>query len=255
MTQSIMQMFAEIFSNPLSAVFLILNITMLEILLSIDNAAVLATMVMDLPTEKRNKALKYGIIGAYVFRGLALVFAGLLTQIWWLKPIGGIYLMWMTYSYFKGKSTEGSDDDVIDKNGNWLYKMTVGYLGVFWSTVIMVEIMDIAFSIDNIFAVVAFSKNMVLICFGVFVGILAMRFVAQKFVVLMEKYKFLETCAFVVIGILGLKLFSSILVHFHPEAAWIESETFDWVMSAVTLMIFIVPLAFHKIFKEKKIVG
>ena len=255
MTQSIMEMFAEIFSNPLSAVFLILNITMLEILLSIDNAAVLATMVMDLPTEKRNKALKYGIIGAYVFRGLALIFAGLLTQIWWLKPIGGIYLMWMAWSYFKGMSTEGKEDDVIDKNSNWLYKMTVGYLGIFWSTVIMVEIMDMAFSIDNIFAVVAFSKNMVLICFGVFVGILAMRFVAQKFVLLMEKYKFLETCAFVVIGILGIKLFASLLVHFYPEMAWIDSENFDWIMSGVTLAIFIVPLMFHKYIKKKEVIG
>jgi len=245
-------MFAEIFSNPLSAVFLILNITLLEILLSIDNAAVLATMVIDLPAEKRNRALKYGIVGAYVFRGLALIFAGMLTQIWWLKPIGGIYLMWMTYSYFKGKSTEKTDDDVIDKSGNWLYKMTVGYFGIFWSTVIMVEVMDIAFSIDNIFAVVAFSNNMVLICFGVFVGILAMRFVAQKFVLLMEKYKFLETCAFVVIGILGLKLFASVLVHFCPETKWIESENFDWVMSGVTLLIFIVPFMFHKMARHNQ---
>src|SRR3990172_12836626 len=162
MFEQICQQFAEIFSNPLSAVFLILNICLLEIILSVDNAAVLATLVKDLPEKTRNKALTYGIVGAYVFRGLALFFVGFLINIWWIKPIGGLYLMWLTYSYFKGKSTETTeDDDVIDKNKNWLYKYTVGFLGIFWSTIIMVELMDILFSIDNIFAVVAFSKNMV----------------------------------------------------------------------------------------------
>lgn len=242
---------SEIFSNPLNAIFLMINICLLEIVLSIDNAAVLATMVKDLPEKTRNKALKYGIVGAYLFRGLALIFAGLLVKIWWIKPLGGLYLLWMTYSYFKGKSTESTDDDVLDKNNNWFYKATVGTLGVFWSTVLMVEIMDMVFSVDNIFAVVAFSNNLFLICFGVFIGILAMRFVAQKFVLLMEKFNFLETCAFVVIGVLGLKLLSSVAVHYYPkEIGWIEGETFDIVMSAVTLLIFIVPIVYHKLTKK-----
>jgi predicted tellurium resistance membrane protein TerC len=66
--------FITLFSNnPLNAVFLILGILLLEIILSFDNAAVLATMVKDLPVEQQSKALKYGIIGAYVFRGIALI--------------------------------------------------------------------------------------------------------------------------------------------------------------------------------------
>lgn len=51
-----------------------------------------------------------------------------------------------------------------------------------------VEIMDLAFSLDNVFAAVAFTPNILLICIGVFIGILAMRFVAQRFIKLMEKY-------------------------------------------------------------------
>jgi predicted tellurium resistance membrane protein TerC len=54
------------------AILIILNLIIIESLLSVDNAAVLATMVMDLPKEQREKALKYGIIGAYVFRGICL---------------------------------------------------------------------------------------------------------------------------------------------------------------------------------------
>jgi len=238
---------SQISQNPIHTLFIILSIVLIEVVLSFDNAAVLATMVKDLPKDKQNKALKYGIIGAFVFRGLALVFASLLIKIWWLKPIGGLYLIWMTYSYFKGKTTETTDDDVLDKNSNWFYSITSKYLGVFWSTVALVELMDIVFSIDNIFAVVAFTNNIILICLGVFVGIIAMRFVAQGFVKLMEKYDFLETCAFVVIGILGVKLTSSVLVHFYSNLSWIESETTDIIVSGITLAVFILPILYKKL--------
>lgn len=245
------QLMSDITTNPLSAVFLILNIILLEVVLSVDNAAVLATMVKDLPPATQKKALTYGIIGAYVFRGLALVFASFIIDIWWLKPIGGLYLIWMCYSYFKGKATETTEDDLhTEASNSWLYKATVGVFGVFWSTVIAIEFMDIVFSIDNIFAVVAFSDNIVLIIFGVFIGILAMRFVAQRFVVLMEKFPIMETSAFVVIGLLGFKLCSAIIVHFAPSLKWIESEGFDMIISGLTLAIFFVPVLWQKFIKK-----
>jgi len=111
--------------------------------------------------------------------------------------------------------------------------------------------MDIVFSIDNIFAVVSMSKNYLIICIGVFIGILAMRYVAKSFVVLMEKYAFLEKSAFIVIGILGLKLCFSMLVHFNPNYKWIESEEFDLFISVLTLMIFVLPIVSVKLFKKQ----
>ena len=57
--------FLDIFSHhPLNALFLIFGIILLEVILSFDNAAVLATMVKDLSPENQSKALKYGILGA-----------------------------------------------------------------------------------------------------------------------------------------------------------------------------------------------
>ena len=123
-------------------------------------------------------------------------------------------------------------------------------MGVFWSTVLAIEFMDIIFSIDNIFAVVAFSDNIILIIFGVFIGILAMRFVAQKFVILMEKFPVMETSAFLVIGLLGLKLCSALLVHYVPTLKWIESEGFDLIISGLTLAIFFVPVLWQKFVKK-----
>ncbi|POY37203.1 DUF475 domain-containing protein [Solitalea longa] len=236
----------QILGNDLQAALLIiLNLIVIESLLSVDNAAVLATMVMDLPKEERNKALRYGIIGAYFFRGVCLLLATWLVKIWWLKPLGGLYLLYLTYGYFKGKSTPQEDDDIIDKKGNWIYRMTVGAMGNFWATVALVEVMDLAFSIDNVFAAVAFTDNIYLICTGVFIGILAMRFVAQGFVKLMEKFSFLETVAFIVIGVLGLKLSISLYTHFYSNtefAKLLESEKTDLFVSIFTVGIFVIPV-------------
>jgi YkoY family integral membrane protein len=253
----------DIMANPLVALGVVANLVLIESLLSVDNAAVLATMVMDLPKEDREKALKYGIIGAYVFRGICLVLAQWLLSVWYLKGIGGLYLLWLAISYFKGVSTpQDSSDDVIDHNAHanqsWFYKMTVGWMGMFWSTVISIEVMDLAFSIDNVFAAVAYSKNLLLIWTGVFIGILAMRFVAQAFVKLMEKYPFLETAAFVVIAILGIKLSLTFFTHYNQESSIThflegqmingkhEESPLDMWLSIGTVAIFVVPILTSK---------
>lgn len=239
-----LQEFLEIFQHPVSAIFIMLTITLLECALSFDNSVILAMLVKDLPEKDQNKALHWGIIGAYVFRGLGLFFASYLISIWFLKPIGGLYLLWLTYKYFKGKQTESEDDDYAgNKKDSLIYKSTVGILGVLWSTILMVEFMDIIFSIDNILSVVAFSPNFIMIFIGTCIGILAMRFVSQKVIKLIAAFPFIETCAFIVIGMLGVKLSMSAVVHYVPSLSWIESETFDFVISGLTLLIFAVPIA------------
>ena len=249
------ELIQQIIDNPVSSLAIIGNLIIIESLLSVDNAAVLATMVMDLPKDQRDKALKYGIWGAYIFRGLAMIFASILIRIWWLKPLGGLYLLYLVFDYWKGKQTEEKEDDVIDKNSNWLYKATVGSLGNFWATVCLVELMDMAFSIDNVFAAVAFTPNIILVCLGVFIGILAMRFIAQWFVQLMSKYTFLETSAFIVIAILGLKLSCSIFEHFYPNSSFsklLSSHIADITISILTVLIFFVPITTSLLFNLPK---
>lgn len=245
----------QIFDNPVPSLVLIGNLIILESLLSVDNAAVLATMVMDLKPKDRKKALRYGILGAYVFRGTAMVFASILIKIWWLKPVGGVYLLYLVWDWWKGQQTETTEDDFIDKNGNWLYRATVGTLGTFWATVALVELMDMAFSMDNIFAAVAFTPNIILVCTGVFIGILAMRFIAQWFVQLMERYKFLETCAFIVIAVLGVKLVLSLYEHFVPRSPlslFLHSRSADIATSVLTIVIFFVPILTSLLFNFPK---
>ncbi len=245
----------DILQHPGSSLTIIGNLIIIESLLSVDNAAVLATMVMDLPQKQKSKALKLGIWGAYFFRGLAMLFASALIKVWWLKPLGGIYLLYIVYNWYKGKQTVTKEDDLINKENNWLYKYTVGMIGNFWATVILVELMDMAFSIDNVFAAVAFTPNIILVCIGVFIGILAMRFIAQWFVNLMEKYTFLETSAFIVIAILGVKLSLSIIDHFYPSSAFTQfmnSHAAEAIVSLLTVGIFFLPILTSHFFNVPK---
>jgi YkoY family integral membrane protein len=246
----------QIFGADLQqAALIILNLVVIESLLSVDNAAVLATMVLDLPKAQRARALRYGILGAYAFRGLALLFATWLVAIWWLKPLGGLYLLYLAYSFFANKADDDDNDDVLDKNDNWLYRSIVGAVGTFWATVALVELMDMAFSIDNVLAVVVFTDNIYMICIGVFIGILAMRFVAQIFVQLMERYPFLESVAFAVLAVLGLKLLASLPCHFYPDSTFaklVESERADMYMSLVTVLMFVIPVLTSWLFNVPK---
>ncbi len=219
--QSFHELLEQITRAPLAALGVVLNLILIESLLSVDNAAVLATMVLDLPKDQRPKALRYGILGAYVFRGISLLFAAMLIAIWWVKPLGGLYLLWLAMRYFwRRKKHDDPAVEAREQKRSWLYRKTLGALGPFWATVVMVEAMDAAFSIDNVIAANAYSRNIILIWIGVFIGILAMRFVTQGFVKLMERYPFLETCAYCVIALLGFKLLLSGVNHFAPCTAF-----------------------------------
>ncbi|GAC1367336.1 MAG: DUF475 domain-containing protein [Hymenobacter sp.] len=240
----------QIVDAPLASLAIVGNLVLIESLLSVDNAAVLATMVGDLPRAQRQKALRYGIFGAYLFRGLCLVFASYLINFWFLKPLGGLYLLYLTYDHFRAARPAPGEEEVV-KEKSLVYRYTLGLAGPFWATVALIELMDLAFSIDNVFAVVAFTNNLILVCVGVFIGILAMRLVAQAFVLLMGRFPFLETSAFLVIGLLGLKLLAAGGTHFAPGAAisrLLDSDAADAGLTVLTVALFLVPWATSLLF-------
>jgi len=250
------------------AVLIVLNLIIIESLLSVDNAAVLASMAMKLPKEQRGKALRYGIIGAYVFRGICLFLAVWLVHFWWLKLVGGAYLLFLATKHFIHSSKQNHEElkeeaDAAPKSK--FYQLTVGKIGPFWGTVIAIEVMDLAFSLDNVLAAVAYTERLpepadtYLLWIGVFIGILAMRFVAQGFVKLMEKFPFLETAAFMVIGLLGLKLTFDGVIHLIPNSSIGKymnddhnSHFIEMIISFATIGIFVVPILFSLLFGKKK---
>jgi YkoY family integral membrane protein len=172
----------------------ILVIVLLEAILSVDNAMVLAVMVKPLPPELQRRALFYGLVGAYVLRGLALLFATVIIQIWWVQLLGGLYLVYLAINHWRKKAlpkTEHIGAQVAQS---------------FWRIVVMLNVVDLAFAVDSVLVVVAFSKNFWVIFAGVSIGILLIRLAAGIMVNVMERYPRLEDVAYAVVGWAGLKL-------------------------------------------------
>ncbi len=179
------------------AIAAILIIVALEAILSVDNAMVLAVMVRPLPPQLRSKALLYGIIGAYVLRGLALLFATLIIQIWWIQLLGGLYLVYLAVNHLFYRKPEGHAEPA---------QVQQAAAASFWRIVLMINVVDLAFAVDSVLVVIAFSREFWVIFTGVAVGILLIRLAAGIMVTVIERYPRLESVAYAVVGWAGLKL-------------------------------------------------
>lgn len=236
----------ETLSSP-TAWGIIFTLIILEGLLSADNALVLAAMVKRLPEKQRKKALMYGIWGAYIFRFIAIGLGVFLIKFMWVKVLGGAYLAWLAisffYKHFKNKGQEEEDSaDGITQTGI-IYRL----LGQFWGTVFMVEVMDIAFSIDSVLAAFAVSEELWVLFLGGIFGVLMMRGVAGIFLKLLEKIPELEASAFLIILFIGTKMvLSGFGIHFS------DNETTEHIIFFSVLgVIFGGTIALHYIRKPK----
>ena len=91
----------------------------LEGLLSADNAMVLAVLVLGLPKKQQSKALRYGIFGAFAFRGAATLLATYLIRLGWVKLVGAGYLLYLVYRHFGGGQS-GDDRRTPPKAQAWM---------------------------------------------------------------------------------------------------------------------------------------
>lgn len=206
-------MLAEIFTPELwnivrEALPVIISLIIIEGLLSVDNALAIAAMASHLPGKQKYWALKVGIIGAYVFRGLALLVATYIIENPWLKMLGAAYLIHLMAHHFAARYRAGQVE--LDEAGEVIAKSAGRG---FWATVASIELMDLSLGVDNVVAAVALSDEMWVVCTGVFIGILALRFVAGHCIKLIEKFPVLEHTAFLLIGFVGLLLVTEISFH------------------------------------------
>lgn len=185
-----------------SALPVIISLVILEGLLSVDNAMLISAMVDHLPDGQKKKALWYGMLGAYVFRGLALLFVSVLIANPWIKILGAGYLVYLMCKHLGIAEEDETDAHQAKQAG-------------FWATVMAVELADLAFSIDNVIAAVAMSPKLWVVIVGVFIGIAAMRFVAGIFVNLMKKYPELKNIAYLLVGYVGVQLIAETVWHVH----------------------------------------
>ncbi|MDQ1001863.1 YkoY family integral membrane protein [Neobacillus niacini] len=211
-------MWAEVLTDPV-AWGLIGTLVILEGLLSADNALVLAVMVKHLPPEQRKKALFYGLLGAYVFRFIAIGVGVFLIKLWWVKILGAGYLAWLSIKYFMDKRKAGQSEEEeahgINQNG-----LLIRLFGTFWGTVVAVELMDIAFSVDSVLAAFGVSEQVWVLLLGGVLGVLMMRGVAGVFLKLIDRIPELETSAYVLILLIAAKMFVAVFGIHVPHAVF-----------------------------------
>jgi len=217
-------------------------LVLLEGLLSADNAMVLAVLVLGLPKKDQRKALRYGILGAFVFRGVAIVFALHLMALNIVKLLGGIYLLYLPYRHFWSHGhDEGSDRRTPMKARPWLF------LSAFWATVVKVELTDIVFAIDSIMVAVAMSQKTWVVLTGGILGIIAMRLVIGQLLVIVQRYPPLVDGAFVIIAWVGAKLMLEYLHAIHL----VDFEVPKWLSLGLIVVIFLIALGYARL-EEKR---
>lgn len=169
----------------------------LEGILSIDNALVLALIVSGLPPHQQKRALTYGIVGAVVFRIIAIALAAYLMQWTWVKFVGGGYLIYLALHYWWAQRQKKNEPEDANKP-----KKFKG----FWTTVIVVELTDVAFAIDSILTAVALTTKVWVVMTGGIIGLVMMRFAATLFIKLLDKFPRFEPTAYILVFVIGTKL-------------------------------------------------
>jgi YkoY family integral membrane protein len=206
----------------------------LEGLLSADNALVMAIMVLGLPKGEHRQALRYGLLGGFVFRIVATLLAAYLIRVGWVKLLGGAYLLYLTYAHFAGR--EGGERRLAPRATPWLG------LSAFWGTVVRVELVNLAFSVDSILVAVAMSPKIWVVLIGGILGIVAMRIVVGQLIVLVERYPALVDGAFIIIAWVGTKLG---LEYLHA-ARYVALEIPQWFSVALIAAIFAIAFMYAR---------
>jgi YkoY family integral membrane protein len=209
----------------------IVLLVLLEGLLSADNALVLAVLVLGLPKDQQKKALRYGILGAFVFRILATLLAIHLLALAWIKVVGAAYLMYLSVNHFFGHAT----GDPAERRAIKPARSVLG-LSVFWSTVLKVELTDIVFAVDSILVAVAMSNKTWVIITGGILGIIAMRLVIGRLLTLVRRYPALVDGAFIIIAWVAIKLF----VEYLHGAGYIHLAINKYVSFGLIVVIFLI---------------
>ncbi|WP_304250964.1 DUF475 domain-containing protein [Limosilactobacillus gastricus] len=218
---------------------IIFSLVLMECLLSVDNAVVLAAQTRVLPNlREQEESLFYGIWGSYLFRFLVIGIGTYLINFWEIKVIGAAYLAYMAYRFFhvkffgKKPAHQRRQGSLANLSGRKR----------FWAVVAQIEFTDIVFSIDSVLAALAVSDNPVIVLIGGIIGILCMRGIAEFIMKLMEKIPELEPMAYVLIFIIAIKLFLTI-----PA---IDIEISSGLFGTFILIVFLVTLIIHFIRKR-----
>lgn len=150
------------------------QIILIDIVLSGDNAVVIALACRNLSPEQRRKGIFWGVAGAVTLRVILTTFAALVMNLPWLKCIGGLMLVWIAVKLILPEDEEGHDIQSSEH---------------LWGAVKTIVVADFVMSLDNVIAVAgAAHGSLVLLLFGLAVSIPLIVWSSQLIMHWMERY-------------------------------------------------------------------
>src|SRR5689334_19009066 len=191
--------------------FAALEIVVINILLSGDNAVVIALACRNLPPHQRRWGVIWGAVGAIVLRIVLTFFAVSLLKLSYLKIIGGLLLVWIGIKLISEEDDEeGHDLHASDR-----------MLGAIRTVVIA----DLVMSIDNVLGVAAAAKgSLVLLIFGLVVSVPLVIGGAQLIMRVIERFPILIVAGGGLLGYVAGELIvedSAIVDWVHTHARWL----------------------------------
>lgn len=163
------------------------QIVMIDVVLSGDNAVVIALACRKLPAEQRRKGILWGVAGAVTLRILLTAFAALLLNLPYLKFGGGLLLLWIGVKLLLPE--DGHGEGGIDAADN------------LWGAVKTIIVADLVMSIDNVIAVAgAAHGSLGLLIFGLAVSIPLIVWSSQLVLKLMDRFPVIVTGGAALLG-------------------------------------------------------
>lgn len=184
-----------------------LEVVMINIVLSGDNAIVIGLAVAGLPPEQRNKGIFWGIVGATVLRLVFTAVAVQMLAVVGLVLIGGLLLLWVTWKMWRelrAAAAERNDSDGADSDGADSGKAPPKSTR---EAIIQILIADLSMSLDNVLAVAgAAREHPYILGFGLILSIALTAAASKAIARLLERYHFLGYLGVVIIAYVGVEM-------------------------------------------------
>lgn len=163
------------------------KIVWINIILSGDNAVVIALAARGLPPQQQKKAVLLGSGAAVVLRIALTVVAAKLMQLPFVEVIGGLLLLWIGVGLLKGEDEE-EDSGSVARQGMMAAVRTI-------------LLADLVMSLDNVIAVAAAAGgDMLLLILGLAISIPLVIFGSTLMIKLMERFPVIVTLGAALIG-------------------------------------------------------
>ena len=156
----------------------VFKIIMIDLLLSGDNAVVIALACRNLPLEQRKKGIMFGVLGAIILRIVLTFFAVNLLSLPYLKLVGALLLIWIGIKLILPEDEQNEDSIKADTR--------------LFGAVKTIIIADLVMSLDNVLGVAAAAKgNVSLLVFGLLISIPLIAWSSQLVLKLIDRFPFI----------------------------------------------------------------